>query len=276
MGSTGVGSAPVAASKQRLAATRGLTAHWGGKGAAVALLKAENLHVLPRNGESASLLFTRAGCGWIAKLSFQADDDMDDSAAVEEFVSRHLAAFAEAVPFVMHCVASHTLLNVVPRLGRGLRAHLRAMRKLKDGIHPNPTGYLVLSERGTGLTMANFVRWVMHPNSRASHPPPTMQDLEAVSLQLVYCVAALERLGVVHNDLHLDNILIEHLADDVQFTLRDRPGATRRRPRGDPMPSTPTPSPSRRPPTPSSATLASPSRPPKVTRSPSTSSPCCW
>jgi len=69
--------------------------------------------------------------------------------------------------------------------------------------------------------MHTFLELVLRPRSNAQYVP-TMQDLEAVCLQLVYCLAAFERLGVVHNDLHLNNILIEVLPDEVQFTLCDR------------------------------------------------------
>jgi hypothetical protein len=224
------GAAPVeAASKQRLAAARALAAHWGDERAATALLGATDLHVLPRNGQSASLLFTQTGGhGWIAKLSFESDDPVDDRAAVEEFVSRHLVAFAEDVPFVMHCVASHTLRDVLPSLGGGLRAAFGRMALgEQEGVHSHPTGYLVMSERGTGVTFTDYLEWVMRPTGRmgSQRAPPTVQDLEAVSLQVVYCVAGGERRGVAHNDLHLGNILIEYLATEVQFTLCDRPAA---------------------------------------------------
>jgi len=329
MWSTGVGAPPVAASHQRLAAVRDLAGHWAHRGAANALLKAANLEVLPNDGKSSSLMFTQADSAWIAKLSFQDADDMDDRAAVEEFVSRHLAKFAADIPFVMHCVANHTMPGVTALLNGGPLAapldHLRdsifrkvyllvvgefvsshraelnedaplAVHFLEEGeigdvttlrlmyesgmalapspgggltrahskpqdvtallqngplamgfekwmaamtsnkvfqtIHSNPTGYLMLSERGTGLTMGDFLNWAtQHP--KGSQP---MQDLEAVSLQLVYCLAAIERLGIAHNDLHLNNILVERLSDKVRFKLCDRPDKARTRSRGSAAP----------------------------------------
>ena len=226
MGTAVVDAAPVAASSQRLAAVRKLAARWDGERSAMALLRANDLRVLPRTGQSASLLFVQDSSDWIAKLTFESKDAVDDRAAVEEFVARHLVAFAEQVPFVMHCVASHTLLDVMPLLGPKLREGARRLpRATTETIRSHPAGYLVLSERGKGVTMSDFVKWVIKPHlDRPSEHRPTMEDFEAVSLQLVYCTAAFERLGVAHNDLHLDNILVEHLSSAVQFTLRDRPG----------------------------------------------------
>ena len=323
MWSTG-GAPPVAASHQRLAAVRDLAAHWAHRGAAKALLKAANLEVLSHDGKNGSLMFTQADSAWIAKLSFQDADDKDDRAAVEEFVSRHLMEFAADVPFVMHCVASHTLPGVTALLNGGPLAapldHLRdsifrkvyllvvgefvsshrvelnedaplAVHFLEEGeigdattlrltyesgmarapsppahsqpqdvtallengplakdfgewmaeatsnewfqtIHSNPTGYLMMSERGTGLTLGDFLDWAtQHPQGSQA-----MQDLEAVSLQLVYFLAAIERLGIAHNDLHLNNILVERLSDKVRFKLCDRPDKARTRSRGSAAP----------------------------------------
>jgi len=78
---------PVAESKQRLAVVRELAVHWVDKVAAEALLRETNLEVLPHNGASESLLFTQPPTGWFAKLSFQASNELDDRAAVEEFIS---------------------------------------------------------------------------------------------------------------------------------------------------------------------------------------------
>jgi len=223
---------PPAASMRRLAAMQALAQRWASPLVAKKLLH-DQIELLARNSTSSSLVFTwptgrtwptenwRHGrTGWIAKLSFGQTGPNNDRARIEAFVSQRLMAVAKDVPFVIHFVAIHEIPNVQRLMGRRLSSALLAL----GDIPPNPTGYLMLTERAHGTTLHAFLEWAVNPQAAreaGAGDPPTARDLQAVFLQLVYSVAAFERMGISHNDLHLGNVMVEQLAAEVQFELCD-------------------------------------------------------
>jgi len=138
-----------------------LAAVWKDEAKAIELLagKVAGITYPPRNGASTSLILVSRPAwphdrSWIAKLSFQSVDENDDRPIVEQFVNAQLARFAPNFPFVMHHIANHTFPLVLTKLGISLRAaYVDLPPEDKEDIRPAPTGYLMMSELGTGCTL---------------------------------------------------------------------------------------------------------------------------
>jgi len=74
------------------------------------------------------------------------------------------------------------------------------------------------------------VGWSGVPDEGPNFVKAFCSDGRRCFFQLVYSVAAFERMGISHIDLHMCNVTVEHLADEVQFEMYDVD--THARPRG--------------------------------------------